>query len=107
MRHIDEQYTRTPFYGSRRMVVYVRGQGLAVNRKRVRRLMQQMGLQAIYPKPRLSMNALDHKVYPYLLRRIVVTRPDQVWSTDITYIRLRAGFMYLVAILDWYSCGEV
>jgi putative transposase len=98
MRRIDEQYTRTPFYGSRRMAV-----SLAVNRKRVQRLMQQMGLEAIYPKPRLSANDLQHKVYPYLLRGVVVASPDQVWSTDITYIRLRAGFMYLVAILDWFS----
>jgi len=103
MRRIDEQYTRTPFYGSRRMAVSLRGQGLAVNRKRVQRLMQQMGLEAIYPKPHLSANALQHKVYPYLLRGVQVASPDQVWSTDITYIRLRAGFMYLVAILDWFS----
>lgn len=103
MRRIDEQYTRTPFYGSRRMAAHLRGQGLAVNRKRVQRLMQQMGLEAIYPKPRLSANELQHKVYPYLLRGLVVATPDQVWSTDITYIRLRAGFLYLVAILDWFS----
>lgn len=103
MRCIDEQYTRTPFYGSRRMVAHLRGQGLAVNRKRVQRLMQQMGLQAIYPKPRLSASDRQHKVYPYLLRGVVVSSPDQVWSTDITYIRLRAGFIYLVAILDGFS----
>jgi putative transposase len=77
--------------------------GIEVNRKRVRRLMLQMGLEAIYPKPHLSANYLQHKVYPYLLRGVVVNNPDQVWSTDITYIRLRHGFVYLVAILDWFS----
>ncbi len=103
MRRIDEQYTLTPFYGSRRMAAHLSGQGLAVNRKRVQRLMRQMGLKAIYPKPRLSTKDLQHKVYPYLLRGVMVASPDQVWSTDITYIRLRAGFLYLVAILDWFS----
>lgn len=103
MRRIDEQYTKTPFYGSRRMVVCLRACGVEANRKRVQRLMKQMGLEAIYPKPHLSANYLQHKVYPYLLRGVVVDTPDQVWSTDITYIRLRHGFMYLVAILDWFS----
>lgn len=103
LRLLDEQYTRTPFFGSRRMVVALEEQGWNVNRKRVQRLMQQMGIEAIYPKPRLSTPALGHRIYPYLLRRLAITRPNQVWSTDITYIRLRGGFVYLVAILDWFS----
>lgn len=86
MRLIDKQYTRTPFYGSRRMVVHLRAHRYEVNRKRVQRLMQQMGLEAIYPKPRLSANCSEHKVYPYLMRGVRVDRPDQVWSADITYI---------------------
>jgi putative transposase len=92
MRRIDEQYTRRPFYGSRRMVVELRRQGLIVNRKRVQRLMREMGLETLYPKPHLSANNQQHKVYPYLLRGVVITHPDQVWSTDITYIRLHSGF---------------
>jgi putative transposase len=103
MRHIDEQYTRTPFYGSRRMIVELRKLGWVVNRKRVQRLMRRMGLEAIYPKPRLSKPASGQKIYPYLLRDMKIDRPNQVWSTDITYVRLRGGFVYLVAILDWYS----
>lgn len=103
MRLLDEQYTRTPFYGSRRMKVVLEQQGWEVNRKRVQRLMQRMGLEAIYPKPRLSDTAPGHRIYPYLLRRLKIERPDQVWSTDITYIRLRGGFVYLVAVIDWYS----
>lgn len=103
MRLIDEQYTRTPFYGSRRMTAWLRTEGYPVNRKRVQRLMRQMGIEAIYPKPRLSQGSADHRVYPYLLRGVTIDHPQQVWSTDITYIRLRAGFVYLVAILDWYS----
>jgi putative transposase len=103
MRRIDEQYTRTPFYGSRRMAVWLRGLGQAVNRKRVQRLMQLMGIEAVYPKRRLSANGAEHKVFPYLLRGVDVARPDQVWSADITYIRLRHGFMYLVAVMDWFS----
>ena len=103
MRLLDEQYTRTPFYGSRRMVVALGEQGWKINRKRVRRLMQQMGIEAIYPKPRLSDPAPGHRIYPYRLRGLAITRPNQVWSTDITYIRLRRGFVYLVAILDWFS----
>ena len=102
MRHIDEPYTRTPFYGSRRMVAVLRSQGWRVNRKRVQRLMQQMGLEAIYPKPRLSGNDPQHRIYAYLLRGVVVDHPDQVWGADITYIRLQGGFWYLVAILDWF-----
>ena len=103
MRLLDEQYTRTPFYGSRRMVIALRDHGWKVNRKRVQRLMQKMGIEAIYPRPRLSDAAPGHRIYPYRLRGLVIMRPNQVWSTDITYIRLRSGFVYLVAILDWFS----
>ena len=103
MRLLDEQYTRTPFYGSRRMVYALGEQGWNVNRKRVQRLMQKMGIEAIYPKPRLSDPAPGHRIYPYRLRGLAITRPNQVWGTDITYIRLRGGFIYLVAILDWFS----
>ena len=103
MRLIDEEYTRAPFYGSRRMTAWLRKKGYRVNRKRVVRLMKVMGLEAIYPKPRLSVASKRHKIYPYLLRGVTVTRPNQVWSTDITYIRLKKGFIYLVAIMDWYS----
>jgi putative transposase len=85
------------------MVVELRRQGLIVNRKRVQRLMREMGLETLYPKPHLSANNQQHKVYPYLLRGVVITHPDQVWSTDITYIRLHSGFLYLVVILDWFS----
>ena len=100
---IDEQYTCRPFYGSRRMVVYLRAQGHAVNRKRVQRLMRLLGLAGMAPGPATSQSHPEHPVYPYLLRGVAVTRPDQVWSSDITYIRLAHGFAYLVAIIDWYS----
>ena len=103
MRRIDEQYMRTPFYGSRRMTAWLRGEGEEVNRKRVQRLMRLMGLEAIYPKRRTSAPAPGHKIYPYLLRNVEVTRPNQVWSADITYVPLRCGFLYLMSILDWYS----
>jgi len=103
MRQIDEIYTELPYYGSRRMTWELNQKGWKVNRKRVQRLMQRMGLEAIYPKPRLSTPAPGHKIYPYLLRGLKIDRPDQVWSTDITYIRLRGGFVYLVAVIDWYS----
>lgn len=103
MRLIDEQYTRVPYYGVLRMTAWLRREGHAVNEKRVRRLMRQMGLCAIYPKPHLSQASPAHKKYPYLLRGVAITQPDQVWSTDITYIRLKHGFVYLVAIIDWYS----
>jgi putative transposase len=103
MRFIDEQYLKTPFYGSPRMTVWLRQQGFAVNRKRVSRLMRLMGLGAIYPKPNLSQPALGHRIYPYLLRNLPVTAVNQVWSTDITYIRLFHGFIYLVAVIDWFS----
>jgi len=103
MRLIDEQFTKRPFYGVPRMTVSLRRIGYGVNPKRVRRLMRVMGLEAIYPKPRLSANGSDHKIYPYLLKGVTVDRPDQAWATDITYIRLTHGFVYLIAILDWYS----
>jgi putative transposase len=100
---LDEEYTQHPFYGSRRMTQYLRGLGHAVNRKRVRRLMQKLGLAGMPPGPNTSKPHPQHKVYPYLLRGVEVIRPNQVWSTDITYIRLLHGFVYLVAIIDWYS----
>jgi putative transposase len=100
---IDEEYTRRPFYGSRRMVVFLRAAGHVVNRKRVQRLMRGMGLAGMAPGPNTSKAHPEHKVYPYLLRGVPVTRPNQVWSTDITYIRLARGFAYLVAVIDWYS----
>jgi putative transposase len=103
LRLLDEQYTRTPFYGVRRLTAWLGTQGEVVNEKRVRRLLRVLGLQAIYPKPRLSEAAPGHKIYPYLLRNVAITRVNQVWSTDITYIRLRQGFIYLVAVIDWFS----
>ncbi len=103
MRLLDEQYTRTPFYGVRRMTHCLGKQGYPVNGKRVRRLMRQMGLEAIYPKPRLSIPGLGHRIYPYRLRGLQIDRPNFVWATDITYVRLRQGFIYLVAIMDWFS----
>ena len=98
MRRIDEQYLQTPFYGSRKMAVV-----LDVNRKRVQRLMRAMGLEAIYPRRRTTQPGVGHKIYPYLLRNVEITRPDQVWSSDITYVPMRHGYLYLVAIIDWYS----
>ena len=103
MRLLDEQYTRTPFYGRRRMRVWLRDQGYEVNRKRVARLMDLIGIAAIYPKPKLSVPGDGHKIYPYLLEGVEVNRVNQVWSTDITYIRMAHGFVYLVAVMDWYS----
>jgi len=102
-RLIDEDYTRHPFYGSRKMVIFLKTLGYIVNRKRVQRLMRAMGLAAIAPGPNTSRAHPEHKIYPYLLRGVAVVRPNQVWSTDITYIRLPRGFVYLVAIIDWYS----
>lgn len=102
-RLIDEEYTRRPFYGSRRMVVFLGAAGHMVNRKRVQRLMRSMGLAGMAPGPNTSRSHPEHKVYPYLLRGVPVTRPNHVWSTDITYIRLARGFAYLVAVIDWYS----
>ena len=103
MRLLDAEYTRHPFYGSRKLTRWLHKQGEEVNRKRVQRLLRVMGLQAIYPKPRLSQGGKGHRVFPYLLRDLTVTRADQVWSADITYVPLAKGFMYLAAILDWYS----
>lgn len=103
MNWLDEQYTKTPFYGVEKMVVYLNDMGHAVNVKRVRRLLRAMGLEAIYQKPNLSKANSEHKIYPYLLRNVPITRCNQVWSTDITYVRLRQGFVYLMAIIDWYS----
>ncbi len=102
-RLIDEEYTRHPFYGTRRMVVYLGRCGHIVNRKRLQRLMRTMGLAGMAPGPNTSKAHPQHKVYPYLLRGVAIERPNQVWSTDITYIRLARGFVYLVAIIDWYS----
>jgi putative transposase len=100
---IDAEYTRHPFYGSRRMVVFLKTQGHAANRKRVQRLMGILGLAGMAPGPATSKPHPEHQVYPYLLRGVEVTRPNQVWSTDITYVRLAHGFAYLVAIVDWYA----
>jgi putative transposase len=98
MRRIDEQYLRTPFYGSRRLARH-----LGVNRKQMQRLMRLMGLEALYPKPRTTQACPNHRKYPYLLRNVEVVRCDQVWSMDITYVPLRRGFLYLTAVIDWYS----
>lgn len=103
MRLIDEEYTAHPFFGSRRMTVWLGQQGEAVNRKRVQRLMRLMGLEAVYPKPRLSVAGAGHRIYPYLLRGVAIERPDQAWGADITYVPLVGGFMYLAAVIDWYS----
>jgi len=103
LRLIDEEYTRHPFFGSRRMVQWLRDRGWVVNRKRVQRLMQQLGLAGMAPGPHTSQPHPEHTVYPYLLRGVAITRPNQAWSTDITYIRLAQGFGYLVATMDWYS----
>ena len=103
LRLLDEQYTRTPFYGVRRMTWVLRQQGDAVNLKRVRRLLRTLGLAALAPQPGTSRRAPEHRVYPYLLRGVTIERVDQVWSTDITYIRLRSGFAYLAVVLDWHS----
>ena len=103
MRLLDEQYLRTPFYGSRRMSRYLRSLGYTVNRKRVQRLMRLMGLEAIYPKRKTSLAQPEHKIFPYLLRDVQIVRPNQVWSSDITYVPMPRGFMFLVAVLDWYS----
>ena len=104
MRLIDEQYLETPFYGYLKMTRHLReNKGYQVNHKRVYRLMQQMGLRAIVPRPDTSRPHPEHKIYPYLLRGLKITRPNQVWSADITYIPMQRGFMYLVAVLDWYS----
>jgi putative transposase len=103
MSFIDRQHMQTPFFGSRKMVVELRKNGYIVNRKRVQRLMKKMGISAIYPKRSLSQRNKAHKIYPYLLKDVKIDTPNLVWSTDITYIQLREGFLYLVAIIDWYS----
>ncbi len=103
MRLIDEVYTRCPFYGVRRITAWLRRQGHAVNPKRVRRLMRWMGLEALYPRRNVSIPAPGHTKYPYLLRDLRIVRPDQAWCTDITYVRLTGGFVYLTAIMDWHS----
>jgi len=103
MKLIDRQYLATPFYGARKIAAWLKNQGQRVNRKRVRRLMRVMGLKAIYRRPRTSKPAPGHKIYPYLLSGLKITRPNQVWAADITYIPMARGFLYLVAIIDWYS----
>jgi len=103
MKLIDRQYLATPFYGARKIAAWLKSQGQRVNRKRVQRLMRLMGLKAIYRRPRTSVPAKGHTVYPYLLRGMKITRPNQVWAADITYIPMARGFLYLVAIIDWYS----
>lgn len=103
MRLLDEQYTKMPYYGILRMTAWLQALGYKVNHKRVARLLRLMGIYAIYPKPHLSQGGPQHTVYPYLLGGLEIKRPNQVWSTDITYVRLRHGFVYLVAIMDWFS----
>ena len=103
MKLIDRQYLVTPFYGARKIAAWLKNQNYSVNRKRVRRLMQLMGLKAIYRRPRTSQPAPEHKIYPYLLGGMKITRPNQVWAADITYIPMARGFLYLVAIIDWHS----
>jgi putative transposase len=103
MKLIDQEYTEHPFYGIRRMTAWLRLQGEVVNHKRVARLMRQMGIEAIYARPRTTIPADNVRKYPYLLKEVMITAPNQVWSTDITYIQLQGGFIYLVAVMDWYS----
>ena len=103
MRLLDEQYLKTPFFGSRKMTVWLQAEGYEVNRKRVQRLMRIMGIEGLSPRRSTTRPAEGHRVFPYLLRNVEITHPDHVWSTDITYIPLRGGYVYLVAIMDWYS----
>jgi putative transposase len=103
MRLIDEQYLETPYFGSRRMTEHLVRQGYAVNRKRVQRLMRTMGLEGLFPARKTTVPGAGHKLYPYLLRGLTIDRADQVWCSDITYVPLRCGYMYLVAVMDWYS----
>jgi len=103
MRLIDEQYLKTPFYGSRSMTLHFRRLGYNINRKRIRRLMRRMGIEAVYSKPKTSRSHPDHKIYPYRLRELTIDRPNQVWAADITYVPMSRGFMFLVAVMDWYS----
>src|SRR4051812_49657503 len=101
MRLIDRQFLETPWYGSRQMARHLRREGYTVGRKRVRRLMAKMGLEPVYQRPRTTVPHPDHQIYPYLLREMVINRPNQVWCSDITYIPMRRGFLYLVAVMDW------
>jgi len=103
MRLIDEQFMECPWYGSRQMARHLRRQGFGVGRKRMRRLMQKMGLAPIFQKPKTSKPCLEHKVYPYLLKDLAIVRPNQVWCADVTYIQMKRGFLYLVAVMDWAS----
>lgn len=103
MQLIDEEFLRHPFYGSRKIIPHLKEKGFVVNKKRILRLMRLMGISPIYPKPNLSKAGKGHKIYPYLLRDLQIVRPDQVWSTDITYIPMRGGFVYLTAVIDWFS----
>ena len=103
MRLLDRQYLRTPFYGVRRMTEWLRKEEWTINPKRVRRLLRLMGLEAIYPRPRLSEASAEHRKYPYLLKDLTIDRPGQVWSTDITFIPMNEGWLYLTAVLDWFS----
>jgi putative transposase len=103
LRLIDEQFLETPFYGSRQMTRWLRRQGYTVSRKRVRRLMRLLGIQAVFQRPNTSKPHPEHRIYPYLLRNLEITRPNQVWCTDVTYIPMRRGFLYLVAVMDWSS----
>ena len=103
LRLLDEQYTRRPYYGNRKMTKWLATKGHEVNRKRVRRLMELLGIEAVYPKPKLSQTGEGHRIYPYLLRGTTVDHVNQVWSTDITFIRMAHGFLYLVAVMDWFS----
>ena len=103
MTELDKQYLKTPFYGIRRMTAHLRSLGYSVNHKRVQRLMRKMGLEAVYRKPNTSLPNKEHTIYPYLLKGLKITRPNQVWATDITYIPMAKGFMYLIAIVDLFS----
>lgn len=103
MRMIDEEYLRYPCKGQRQMVLHLARKGISVNRKRVKRLMKTMGLEALAPKPRTTIRSVENKIYPYLLRGLKITRPDQVWCSDITYVPVRRGYLYLCAVMDWYS----
>lgn len=103
MRKLDGQYTATPFYGVIRMTQFIRSLGYEIDDKRIRRLLRLMGIMAIYPKKKMSIPNMEHRIYPYLLKGLKIERPNQVWSTDITYIPMEKGFLYLVAVIDWYS----
>lgn len=103
MKIIDEEYTKHPFYGTRRMKIYLQTQGYNINRKRIQRLYGLMGLETVYPKPNLSKAIKEHKKHPYLLRGVDISCRDQVWSSDITFVRIKYGFIYLMAIIDWFS----